>query len=49
MAKIRLLVGYKNAYGKYGKAEKTFNDENHYNNWYRKFTEYNKIISEERL
>ena len=47
---ITILIGYKNKYGKYKTAEKTFNDENHYNNWYAKFIGYgNKIISEETI
>lgn len=47
---IKVLVGYKNTYGKYSQAEKTFNDQRHYDNWYKKFQGYgNKIIIEEKL
>ena len=45
---MTILIGYKNKYGKYKTAEKTFNDEKHYYNWYTKFIGYgNKLISQE--
>lgn len=47
---ITKSIGYKNQYGKYKVAEKTFNDKYHYDNWYNKFISYgNKIISEETV
>ena len=47
---MKRIIGFKNRWGKYNVIERTFNDENHYNNWYNKFTSTkvgNRIISNE--
>ena len=46
---MKVTINYKTKYGKYKQVTKEFNDEQHYNNWWKKFSIHNKILGTKEL